>query len=161
MARSPKCKKEDTHHAARGDPRGAVREQEEENVEQDTEMDPVLLYEAPDSVQAAMVCELLRQKQICVSVRDREAAGGVLRIYTGSSIYGMDIYVDRSQEDSAKEVLSQWLVSAEDAVSEEELIRQAEAAAPQPIEDNRAYAKVKWAIVVAVIAAIGLLWIIR
>ena len=139
-------------------------------------MEPVVLYDAKDAAQAAMICEILRNADIAAAMRDSEELGGLLRVYTGSSLYGMSVLVDRSQVEQAREVLLIWTEQDKNApVSEDELTRQAlsgltedelacqaEAVPPQRIGSNAAYQRAKWA-VIAVLAAAALLlfWLSR
>lgn len=139
-------------------------------------MEPVVIYEAKDAAQAAMICEILHNADIATTMRDSEELGGLLRVYTGSTLYGMSVLVDRSQVEQAREVLQIWAeqdvnapVSEDEltrqalsGLTEDELTRQAEAVPPQMIGSNAAYQKVKWA-VIAVLAATALLlfWISR
>ena len=136
-------------------------------------MDPVVVYEAKDAGHAAMICEMLRNADIPAAMRDSEELGGLLRVYTGSSFYGMSVLVDRSQAEQAREALQVWAEQDENApvseeeltrqalsgLSEEELADQAATAPPRIMESNTAYKVAKWvAIIMLITAALLLFW---
>lgn len=137
-------------------------------------MNPVTVYEAKDGADVAMICEILRNAGIQTATRDSETLGGLLRLYTGSSIYGMSILVDRTQVEKAREILQTWAEQDERApiseeeltrqalseMPEEELTREAEAVPPQPLTSNASYEKMKWAVIGVLAVAALFIWIV-
>lgn len=134
-------------------------------------LDPVVAYQVATTAEARMVCETLRNADIACITRE-SSLGGILATYTGSSIYGTDIVVDRTRLEDAREVLQIWAAQDERApVSEEdlaqlalselpeaELAAQAEAEEPAMLSGNRSYKFMK--IMLGVIAALAVIILI-
>jgi len=73
----------------------------------DTDGVELVFLTSVDSIGAAPVVEsLLRQNGIPYVTRDREA-GDYLRIYTGSSVFGIDIFVRKSDYKAALSLISE------------------------------------------------------
>lgn len=96
-------------------------------------IEPCLLISVSDQIQAKLIEGLLQDSDIPFYTKDREC-GGYMKIYMGFSVFGTDIYVDKSSYDKAKELLDTALAqSNEDAENEPEY-------EPLTDEDNRSYA---------------------
>lgn len=86
--------------------------------------EPEVLYTVTGTLDAEMLCELLRREGIAAYVREQTLGQGA-RLYTGASYFGTDILIDRADRERACAVLSAYLAQAEASVDDEELARQA------------------------------------
>lgn len=69
----------------------------------DSAMDRIFLTSTSGPEESAMLSDLLQQNGIRSLVMEREA-GNYLKIYTGFSVYGDDIYVDRKDFAAAAQI---------------------------------------------------------
>lgn len=86
--------------------------------------DPEVLYTVTGTLDAEMLCELLRREGIAAYAREQTIGQGA-RLYTGASYFGTDILIDCADRERACAVLSAYLAQAEAPVDDEELARQA------------------------------------
>lgn len=70
-------------------------------------METALLREAVDDMQLSFLKDVLGESGIPILAKDRES-GGYMRILTGTSIYGSDVYVEKSQLARAREILAEY-----------------------------------------------------
>ena len=68
------------------------------------EVEPVFLRTAFNDLDLSLMKTVLEEAGIPVLVRDR-SIGGYMRIIMGRSLYGADLYVEKSQLSKAREVL--------------------------------------------------------
>lgn len=67
-------------------------------------IDPCLLLSVSDKIQGGLVTGLLEDAGIPFFIKDKES-GGFMNVYMGFSVYGANIYVDKSNYDRAKELI--------------------------------------------------------
>ena len=75
--------------------------------------EPVFLCSVSDGIEVEIKISLLEAEGIRVIKKPKEA-GGYLKVYMGSSIYGMDLYVEKNLYDKANEILSATPIMPED-----------------------------------------------
>lgn len=68
-------------------------------------IDPVLVLTAGDEMELSSAAALLEQARIPYYMQDRET-GAYMRIVTGRSLYGTELYVDRRDMRRARQALS-------------------------------------------------------
>lgn len=134
--------------------------------------DPVVVYETSRKLDADMICEMLQNADIPAYPHVLSALGEMTQIYTGMPLDGMQILVDRSQAEAAREILQIW--ASQDArapISEEELTRaalqsldeaeltaQAEAEEPAALVENGSSMAMKIALGLIALLALVLLY---
>ena len=79
-----------------------------------------LVYNTASKWEADMAKKLLEEAGISALVMDREDSGAYLRILGLGSPFGMDVYVNRTYEEQAKQLIQEAFSEKED-LSEEEL----------------------------------------
>lgn len=70
-------------------------------------METALLREAVDDMQLFFIKDVLEENGIPILAKDRES-GGYMRILMGTSIYGSDVYVAKTQLARAQEILAEY-----------------------------------------------------
>ena len=70
-------------------------------------LETALLREAVDDVQLSFIKDVLEESGIHILTRDREN-GDYMRILAGTSIFGRDVYVEKSLLPRAQEILAQY-----------------------------------------------------
>jgi hypothetical protein len=115
MAWCPNCKEEYRDGFFKCADCGAIlvdKLPQESNIQKNTDfnihIEPCLLISVSDEIQAKLIEGLLKNSNIPFYTKDREC-GGYLKIYMGYSVFGTDIYVDKSNYDKAKEVVDACL----------------------------------------------------
>lgn len=84
---------------------------------------PVLLAEAVERVQMLLLAAALDGSSIPYLVKDRED-GEFMKVYMGYSVYGSDVYVDKSDLERARDILA-GCTSGEEQMDGGELKKQA------------------------------------
>ena len=84
-------------------------------------MRPVSIYTAGDRIEAEMLLEALQRNDI-QGFREARGSGGVMDVYTGTSIYGEKIFVDERDAQEAKEIIDSILAQTELEVEPEDEI---------------------------------------
>ncbi|MFA9464753.1 MAG: DUF2007 domain-containing protein [Velocimicrobium sp.] len=87
--------------------------------EEVTAMDAVKLISVDNTINAELVLNLLRNNDIPCYAKDN-GIGGYMNIYMGYSIFGKEIYVDKSDFAHATEVLAILETNEDDITLEEE-----------------------------------------
>ncbi len=68
-----------------------------------------LLLSVSGEAEAGIVTNILKNHDIAFITKDAAAIGGFMKIYSGHSIYGTDIYVKDSQLNAAKDYIYNFL----------------------------------------------------
>lgn len=74
--------------------------------ENTTATGPVKVYNANDSIDAQRIIDLLKDENI-IAFSQGSGSGDYLSISQGFSVYGVDIYVDASDVESAKAIIAE------------------------------------------------------
>ncbi len=90
------------------------KEPPKERVAYGDPMNRTLLVTLADSMQSAMLIDVLNQNAIPAFAQPREA-GGYLNVVGGVSYFGVDIYVDAADFESAKELADGMFTPIDDA----------------------------------------------
>lgn len=101
---------------------------ETEDIDLNAPVDPCLLISVSDKIQGGLVKGLLDDAGIPFLIKDRES-GGFMNVYMGFSVYGIDIYVDKSNYDRAKELIDSCMKP--DAIEEPDIVEE-----PDTEDDN-------------------------
>ena len=97
----------------------------------------IVLYTVTGTLEADMLCELLRREGIAAYPREQTLGQGA-RLYTGASFFGTDIMIDADEAERARTVLNAYLHQSEAPLEEEELARQALAGVTEDEADRQA-----------------------
>lgn len=79
---------------------------------------PVKLKSAVNNIDAELIINLLRNNNI-TCYKKSKGSGGYMNIYMGYSVYGEDIYVDKSDYEKANELLDE-ISAINELIPEEE-----------------------------------------
>lgn len=77
----------------------------------------VLLREAVDDIELSFLKDVLEDGGIHILVQERES-GDYMRVLTGTSIFGRDVYVEQSQLESAQKLLAEYETGADELEEE-------------------------------------------
>lgn len=79
---------------------------------------PVKLKGAVNNIEAELIINLLHNNDI-TCYKKSKGSGGYMNIYMGYSVYGEDIYVDKSDYEKAKQLLNE-ISDVQELIPEEE-----------------------------------------
>ncbi len=81
--------------------------------------DMTAIFTVTHEYEAELIRELLAQNSIPSHCMDREDAGGYLRIIGHGSPFGIDIYVNKDQAETAKKLIQEHMENGESLTDEE------------------------------------------
>ena len=76
-----------------------------------------LLITANNEYELGVISNILKGGQISFTIKDN-GAGGYMRIYSGSSIYGTDILVAEENLERARELIANFIPDADNSQNE-------------------------------------------
>lgn len=68
-----------------------------------------LLISTSNEVELGIITTILENNQVVFITKDAASIGGYMRIYSGHSIYGTEIYVEKHELEHASDLISNFL----------------------------------------------------